>query len=52
MIRLISFAIAFLLLAGAQPGIQAQKVETTDGAQSPIVIRVGAIYYDDSAEQY
>ena len=52
MIRLISFAIAFLLLAGARSGIEAQKFETLESVQSPIVIRVGAIYYDDSAEQY
>ncbi len=52
MSRLISFAIAFLLLAGARSDIGAQKFETAEGVQSPIVIRVGATYYDDSAEQY
>jgi hypothetical protein len=52
MIRLLSFATAVMLLAGVQSPTQAQKFETADGAQSSIVIRVGATYYDDSAEQY
>ena len=43
---MIRFATAcLLLLFGAQPALSQQ-------AQSPLVIRVGAIYYDNSAEQY
>ncbi|HEU4433531.1 MAG TPA: patatin-like phospholipase family protein, partial [Pyrinomonadaceae bacterium] len=48
MTRIMSLAI-FLLLSLSP--IFAQKFDTPEGA-SPIVIRVGAIYYDDSAEQY
>ena len=48
--RIISLAIFCLLCL---PATFAQKFETADGdAQTPIIIRVGAIYYDDSAEQY
>src|ERR1051326_2272795 len=44
---MIRFAIACLLLlfTGVQPTLSQQT-------QSPLVIRVGAIYYDNSAEQY
>ena len=48
LIRIMSLAILCLL---SLQTIFAQKFEMADGA-SPIVIRVGAIYYDDSAEQY
>lgn len=46
--RIISLSVVCLL---SVPAVFSQKFETSDGA-SPIVIRVGAIYYDDSAEQY
>lgn len=47
----------FLVLAFGQPTIFSQSKQTgqTKGeieSQSPLVVRVGAIYYDDSAEQY
>lgn len=49
---MIRFATACLLLtlAGAQPGLsqQAQK----PNVNSPLVIRVGVMYFDNSAEQY
>src|SRR5215211_832506 len=41
----LGFVIACFLFAGAQPCLSQR-------AQLPLVIRVGAIYYDNSAEQY
>jgi ABC-type phosphate/phosphonate transport system substrate-binding protein len=51
---MIRFATACLLLlfTGAQPSLSQQAQNTTEKTSSPLVIRVGASYYDNSAEQY
>ncbi|HEU4872612.1 MAG TPA: patatin-like phospholipase family protein [Pyrinomonadaceae bacterium] len=51
---MIRFATACLLVffTGVQPSLSQQAQNTTEKNQSPLVIRVGAIYYDNSAEQY